>query len=365
MLDSLKAFAFRRRRWIAAAWIAALVVVCGGPWAYLHWVPDDVDTGIAVAARAWFYRRTFREVERARAEFAEGRGANARARLERFLAARSDVQPAQLWSHAVSDAGTLYADVCIGEGRPGRAAAALGALTERLPLDYQPWWARGRALAADGDDVSAASALREAFKLTLHHSGVIEDYLASLDALGESAQIAWVADEHERALARSAPRLLLKAGIPRTALERRVLAAVGIPVEHGRFFRHLDRFDGERGAGRRAVFPPEMFEPWPWDEELVVQLRMENGWDGFTVDRMVLLRRDGRREVTTPRVGYLHRPGSGVGAYAEIFTGVSGRDVRQVALTYSSAEPRLSEAAQRTIEKARRNLESLAAKEGG
>jgi len=367
MLDGIRQFAFRRRRLLAGAWLGALVLLGGGLFGYAAWVPDDIDTGITIAARTWFYRRTFSEVERARGELAAGSPDVARARLERYLAGHARVQPAQLHTHAVIEAATLHARLCVEQGRPARAAESLDRVVERLPLEYRLWWAKGRAHAADGDHPEAAKALREAFKLTLHHAGVIEDYLASLGEMNANADAAWVADEFERALVRAAPHLLLKVGIPREELARRALAAVEIAVEHGTYFRHLERFDGERGAGRRIVYPPEMFEPWPeaWDDELVVSLRMANVWDGFTVDAVEIVRRDGSVATPAPRVGYLHREGSGVAAYAEVFTGEPGRDVRQVTLICSSAAPTLSVAAQRVIEKARRNLASLARPEGG
>ena len=305
MFDFLKRLAFQHRRLLAGLWLSAIALLGGGLWAYVAFVPDDIDTGIAVAARAWFYRRTFAEVEQARRELESGQPDVARRRLERFLAARRDVQPAQLWTHAVIDAGKLLARIGIEQGNGKRAAESITPLLERLPLEYQLWWAQGRALAADGSYAEAAAPLRRAFTLTLHHAGVLEDYLASMNEINTFADVAWAADEHERARARATPHLLLKVGIPRPKLERWGLSAVGIPVEHGRFFRHLERFDGERGPGRRILFPPEMFEPWrpEWSDELVVHLRMENVFDGFTVDGMEITRRDGDVLASKPAAG--------------------------------------------------------------
>jgi hypothetical protein len=329
---------------------------------YVAWVPDEIDTGITVAARAWFYGRTFREVAAARAEVAAGDLAAARARLERFLAEHDDVQPARLETHAVIDAGVLLSDVLTEMGRPGRGAELLAPLIERIPLEYKLHWAQGRAFAADGDHAAAAGPLREAFKLTLHHTGVIEDLLSSLGELNASRDVAWVADEYQRALRRSAPHATLMVGFPRSDLERFGLRAAGIPVQHGRFVRHLERFDLVRGSGQRLEFPPEMFADWTFPGELVLHVRMENVYEGFTVDSMEVIRRDGRAESSAPKVAYLHRDGSGVGAYAEIFTGIQGGEVERVALQYSCDTPSLSERARRVIARARRNLES---REGG
>ncbi len=360
----LRTLAYRHRRWLAALYLLLVLVLGGGLWAYVAFVPDDVDLGLTIAARAWFYERTFEEVAAARVEAGAGDGgvAAARVRLERFLAQHPKIQPAQLWSHAVSDAGVLLAELHTREGRAKRGAEALTPLLERLPLDYPLWWAQGRALESEAEYADAAKSLRRAFELTLHHPGVIEDYLACLGEINAFAEIGWVADEWERALIRAAPKATLKVGIPRSSLERKVLGAVGIPVEHGRFFRHEEKWGMPRGERCSVEFPAAMFEPWPWHDELVVQLRLDQLWDGFTIDAMAVERRDGRVEDRLPRIGYLHREGSGVNAYAELFTGVPGDEVARVTLTYSCAAPKLSAKAQRTIRKARANL---APAEGG
>ena len=126
--------------------------------------------------------------------------------------------------------------------------------------------------------------------------------------------------------------------------------------EHGRFFRHDEQWGIARGDSVRIDFPPAMFEPWKWSQELVVQLRLEHCWDGFDVTGFELERRDGRVETALPAVATLHRDGSGVGAYAELFTGVPGRDVKRVSLTCRIPAPALSAKSQRAIQKARENL---------
>lgn len=357
-LVRLRQFAYRHRRWLAGLYLLLVLVVGGGLWAYVSLVPDDVDLGLTIAARAWFYRDSFAAVEAAEREMAQGESGrlSARARLEEFLADHAQIQPAQLWSHAVARAGVLLAELHIANERPQRGAEAIAPLLERLPLDYTLWWAHGRALEADGEFADAAKSLRRAFELTLHHAGIVEDYLACLGEINAFTEVAWVADEWERALVRAAPKALLKVGIPRRPLERRVLSAVGIDVEQGRFFRHEEKWGMPRGKECRVEFPPAMFEPWSWHEELVVQLRLDQLWDGFTVDALEIERRDGRVEQRVPAVGYLHRAGSGVNAYAELFTGVPGDEVARVTLTYSCAQPTLSAKAQRVIQKARANL---------
>ena len=352
----LRLFAFRHRRSLAVAWLLLVVVVVGAPWAYVAWVPDDVDLGLTIATRAWCYERTFAEPEAARREFEAGRYDEARARLERFLAEHHDVQPASLWTHAVSRAGVLYADLAIAMRRAGKGAEAIAPLCLRLPLDYQLWWAQGRAFEANGDFREGADALRRAFELTLHHAGVLDDYLACLGEINAFAEVAWAADEWERAQVRGAPKALLKAGIPRTASEQRALSAVAIPIEHGRFFRHEERWGVARGDAVRIEFPAAMFEPWPWNDELVVQLRLENCYDGFEVTGFELERKDGRVETALPAVASLHRDGSGVAAYAELFTGVAGSDVKRVALTCKIPRHELNAKSRRVILKARENL---------
>lgn len=365
-LVRLRQFAYRHRRWLAGLYLLLVLVVGGGLWAYVSLVPDDVDLGLTIAARAWFYRDSFAAVEAAEHDLEQGESgrASAQARLEEFLAEHAQVQPAQLWSHAVARAGVLLAELHVANERPMRGAEAIEPLLERLPLDYTLWWAHGRALEADGEFAAAAKSLRRAFELTLHHPGIVEDYLGCLNEINAFAETAWVADEWERALVRAAPKALLKVGIPRRPLERRVLSAVGIDVEQGRFFRHLEKWGMPRGAGCRVEFPPAMFEPWGWHDELVVQLRLDQLWDGFTVDLLEIERRDGRVERRVPQVGYLHRDGSGVNAYAELFTGVPGDEVARVTLTYSCAAPELSAKAQRAIAKARANLAPAAARGG-
>ena len=355
-ISRLRRFAYRHRLWLAALWLLFVVVMCGGLWAYVAWVPDDVDLGITIASRSWFHERTFAEPAAAQREIEAGEFDAARARLERFLAEHRDVQPAQLWTHAVSRAGVLLADTWIELGRGNKGAEAVAPLIERLPLDYQLWWAKGRGLEADGDFRGGADALRRAFELTLTHAGVLDDYLACLGEINAFAEVAWAADEWDRAQIRGAPKAQLKAGIPRRDLEQRVLGAVGIPVEHGRFFRHQDSWGVARGEAVRFDYPAAMFEPWEWRDELVVQLRLENVWDGFEVTRFELERRDGSLETRMPSVATMHRDGSGVGAYAELFTGVPGDEVKRVTLTCRIPAPELSAKSKRVIKKARDNL---------
>lgn len=355
-LDRLRSFAYRHRRGLALCYLLLTAGLGGGLWAYVRFVPDDVDLGVTIAARAWFYERTFAEPDAARREAAAGDTDAARSRLERFLAEHAEVQPSQLWTHAVSRAGVELADLWTADRRGNRGAEAITPLLERLPSDYQLWWAKGRALEADGDFRAAADALRRAFELTLTHAGVLDSYLACLGEINAFAEVAWAADEWERAQVRAAPHGLIKAGIPRTPLERRVLGAVGIAVEQARFFRHQELWAVARGDAVRIDFPAAMFEPWPWREELVVQLRLEGLWDGFEVTGCEVTRRDGVCVERLPAVGMLHRDGSGVGAYAELCTGVPGDQVAGVTLTCRIPEPALSAKSQRAIRKARENL---------
>ncbi|MBM4013405.1 MAG: hypothetical protein FJ293_00345 [Planctomycetes bacterium] len=364
VLGRLRSFAYSHRRVLAAAYLLLTLITGGGLWAYVAWVPDDVDLGLTIAARAWFHERTFAEPDAARAEAAAGDHATARDRLERFLADHPRIQPAQRWTHAVSRAGVQLAEAWVALGRPNRGAEALVPLLERLPTDYQLWWAQGRAFDADGDFKAAARSLRRAFELTLTHPGVLDDYLAALGELNAYAEVAAAADEWDRAQVRGAPRGLIKAGIPRRPLERDVLGAVGVPVEHARFFRHQELWALPRGEDVRIEFPAAMFEPWPWREELVVQLRIENLWDGFAVTGCEVARRDGSRETRLPEVALLHRAGSGVGAYAELFTGIPGNQVASVALRCRIPQASLSTHSQRVIRKARENLAPALA-EGG
>ncbi len=352
----LRSFAYRHRRPLAAAYLLLTLVTGGGLWAYVAWVPDDVDLGLTITARAWFHQRTFVEPDAARAEAAAGDHAAARDRLERFLADHPRIQPAQRFTHAVSRAGVQLAEAWIALGRPSRGAEALHPLLERLPTDYQLWWAQGRAFDEDGEFKAAATSLRRAFALTLTHPGVADDYFAALGELNAYAEVAWAADEWERAQVRGAPRGLIKAGIPRRALERDMLGAAGVPVEHARFFRHQELWALARGDDVQVEFPSAMFEPWPWREELVVQLRLENVWDGFEVTGCEVVRRDGSRATRRPDVALLHREGSGVGAYAELFTGVPGDQVAGVRLSCQIPQPALSTHSQRVIRKARVNL---------
>jgi hypothetical protein len=141
-IERLRGFVYRHRRALALSYLLLTLLVGGSLWAYVAWVPDDVDLGITIAARAWFHERTFAEPEAAAAEAAAGDHAAARDRLERFLAEHPRIQPAQLWTHAVSRAGVVLAEAWTALGRPGRAAEALAPLLERLPTDYQLWRAR-------------------------------------------------------------------------------------------------------------------------------------------------------------------------------------------------------------------------------
>ncbi len=321
-------------------------------------LPAKYDAALSIALRARTYFASFEPVEAARREFVAGRFAVAERRLVHFLDEHRRTQPAQLHTHAVTDGHMLLSEVYRSQNRLVRADRELAAAAKRTPLDYYIWYVKGRDAESRGDLAGADKDLERAFLLAPNHRGVAETYLAVLADRNASERILWVADRYERACRRGAPAMDIRAGARRSALQRWVLDEIGIPVEHGRYTRSLDRYGLQRGEGRSIELPPALWRPWIGGAAtLYLQLRVQHCYDGFEVDGFTFVKDSGEQErvAADGRVQYLHRAHSGAEFYAEIDTGLNAAEITAITVHYSCPEGGLSEDSVRIVDKAREN----------
>jgi tetratricopeptide (TPR) repeat protein len=358
--ESVRFYFWRHRKGLAALYLALLGGCCGALYLYYTRVPYSAEIGATVALRSLLYDRTFRTVDRARAELEAGRPERAERLLLHFLEEHADVQPGQLYTHAVTDAHETLADLYRGQGKLGKAAATLEAAVRRTPLHYWIWYRLGQVQEERGRLAEAADCLREAFRLTLDHPDVVNDYLGVLAELVRPEEIVEVADHFERASRRAAPIVTVKAGPPRPELQRRVLAAVGIPVEHGEFYRSEREYGLPRGPRVEVEVPVELVAGLPRaPEEIRLQLRFQNVYDGLVVHALRWEREDGTtggQELAADQVAYLHRPHSGVEFHAELAVALPPGPLTRLAVVYSCPRHELSAESLGIVENARRNV---------
>ncbi len=359
--DSFRLFCWRHRKLLAVTYVALLVGICAGLWAYLKRVPPSLEVGAAVAVRSYLYRQTFDEVERARLDWEAGDADQAEIRLERFLTEHDGVQKGQLYTHAVSDAHELLAEVYAADNRVGRATKTLKRALERTPLDYWLWYQLGAHQEGSGDFKGATKSFHEAFKLTLDHPQVASAYLEVLGEQNLHDQALWVHDQFTRAAKRAAPVVTVKVGAPRDETQRKVLDLAGIPVEHGQFFQTYRDFGLARGTHQELNLPLEMFAGAPSDPDpLYLQLRFQNVYDNLVVEGLKWRTDRGRREERWFEEGdvrTMHRDHSGVEFHAEMAITLPLDKLASVTVVYSCPPHELSEAALAVVKKALANAE--------
>ena len=362
MFERLRLLLWRHQRLAAYLYLALILAFLGCLLWYRYRVPHGLDTAVAVALRSVAYQGTFERVDQVRADIEAGRLGLAEQRLDRFIAEHRHVQPAQLATHAVTEAHELLADVYRRTGRMRRRIEVLEAMILRTPLNHRLWHLKGNACRDVRDMAEAARCLREAFKLTLNNPEVVDSYIAVLDDQNAYEDILWVADHYARAKRRGAPRAEVKVGVARSSLERRGLAWAGIPVEHGIFDRNVSLAGLARGERKVLSLPREMFVGWGSPSgPLYVQLKFENVYEELRIDALRYRRKAGEPEevaVGEDKIAYLHRPHSGASFYAEVQTDLDARELEALEIVYSCPEHVLSAQTHRAIAKARVNVQA-------
>jgi tetratricopeptide (TPR) repeat protein len=360
-LERLRFAIWRHRRALSAAWVALILLTVASMFGYYFLVPDEADRALAILSRSYLYGRTFRAVRSAEVDFREGRIDQAGEKLRGFLDRHKAIQSTHLETHAVVDAALLLAEVEARQGRLNNAVALLEHLTRVEPLEYRPWLALGQVQAESGDLGPAARSLRQAFLLAPNHPGVADAYLEVLFDLVAMEDALWVEREFEHASRRGLPAVDVRTGSPRSSLRRRILVWAGIPVSQGRYVA-VDTFYGlPRGRQQRLAIPDGLLAPCPRGQELYLQLRFENIYEGLSIGALRYRKPSGEeveKALVPADVAYLHRPGSGKDFYAEIHTGLRPEDVTSLEVVYSCPESRLSEASRRFLGRARLNRQA-------
>lgn len=363
-IAKLRLLLWRHQVPLSVLYLGALLVVGGGIFSLRMWMPEHLNMGLAVASRSWAYDRTFEEVKTARADFQAGRLEDAQRRLVRFLEQHADVQPGQLYTHAVTDACELLSQVYLVQEKPGKAVAVLRAMTETTPLHYRLWYSQGCILKDVGDLEQAALCLRQAFKLTLNHPQVTEAYLSVLADLNSHEEILWVADHFHRASRNAAPKVEVTAGVARSRLQRTAMNLAKVPIGHGSFLASMVFYGLERGQKRHLALPAAMFDSWPAREgKFTVGLCFKNIYQDLRIDCVRYRLKDGewtRRVLPESQVVFWHRPHSGSEFHVELRTDLEASRIGEFEIVYSCPQHVLSGDAERMIAKARVNCQATA-----
>ena len=355
---------WRQRLWRFRVPLALLYFVgLGASWVllfqYRRFVPPEVDLGLTIVARSTAYHSTFREVEKARGEQAAGDLAAAVERLEHFVSRHADVQPAQRFTHAVTDAEVLLAECLMELGSRGRAERVLETTTARCPLDWWPWFQLGDVREERGDLEGAAEAYLRAFRLTGNHAEVATKTIDVLADLLRHAELVQVAEEFEAACSFAAPLVDVKVGIPRTSLQRRALRFAGVDVEHGSFRKSARLWGLARGSDVTVDLPIELLGRRRPGETVAVQLRFHNVYSDLRLDSVRWHGANGelgRQEFGEGEVAELHRQHSGGDWYLEFHVPLPEGEWTAWSVGYSCPEQQLSDAVLARVESARRNL---------
>lgn len=351
-------FLWRRQRLLAALYLGLLGLGWLGYLGFGYLWPDHLDTGAAVALRALAYHDTFDEVERAGDELDAGRYDIAEKRLKKYLAEQARTRRAQLHTHAVFDAHETLANVYLRTNRAGKAVKTLKRLTKVVPLDYRAWYLRGQAAEEAGDLGEAEISYAEAFRLSLHHPQVVDAYVGVLGERNAHELILWVHDQHLRAEKRAGVLATVKVGRARGSLQRGVMTAVGIPLEHAQFFRSFELRCLPRGPQRTIHGPADLLRDWPYRQKrLPIQVRFEHIYGAVTVDKVVARNDAGEtKELVLTNVRSKHRHQSAREAYVEFEALVDPRKWTSLDVVYSCPVHELSSASLAIIDKARANL---------
>ena len=350
---------WKHQKKIATIYLLVLVIVASTPVFYYFVVPDSFDTGLAVVLRAIAYKNSFDDIKEAKSEIASGRTSEAEARLLRFIEKNSDIQPAQLMTHAFTEASILLANIYRKQGKLNKATLVMAQCIQICPLNYYVWYSAGIMQRARGNSDKAIEYLHEAFKLAPGNPVVVAEYLALLGEEGKSEKVMWVFDHYERARIRGAPFVQVKVGVARSPLQRQVLEFANIVVGHGFFTRTHNIYGLARGSGRSFRIPLEMFDSWPVRNDVIyIQLEFHNIYQGLTVEGLSITDSSGVVEgidFTQEQMAYLHQPNSGGSYYAEFDIELDLKNRESLAVNYSCSEHNLAKSSLRIIEKARLN----------
>ena len=150
----------------------------------------------------------------------------------------------------------------------------------------------------------------------------------------------------------------VKAGPPRSELERRGLALAGIPVEHGEYTRSLRRHGLERGEACRLTLPGELFAGHESLEQVFLQLRYHNVYGELAIESLVWTSMDGEERTISldaAQLASLHREGSGGDHHVEMRFALPG-PTASLDVVYSCPRHELTPKALAIVAGARRNL---------
>jgi tetratricopeptide (TPR) repeat protein len=356
VLEGLRLLLWRFRRTLAVLWITANLAAVGLLVAYYFWLPAEADVGVAILARTLAYRHTFREVDRATAELAEGKTEPAASRLRLFLREHDRVQSGHIDAHAVTDASLALAEAHVRSERLNDAISVITRSTRIEPLDYRLWYKLGQLYGRGGDEGQGARSFRRAFLLAPNHPDLTSDYLALLGPVAALDEAQWVADQFERASRRGLPSALVKVGPPRSALQRRLLDWAGVPVEHGDYRAAYPAFNLARGAHREVLLPPALLAASPADEPLYIWLNFSDVYHGLQIEALRYRTVSGEEReavLAAGQVSYLHRPDSAKDYYAEVRSDLRPGQLSALSVVYSCPEHTLTAEAGRVIARAR------------
>ncbi len=134
MFKRLRLLLWRHQRLATFLYLGLILAFAAFFLWYRYGISRGLDTAVAVALRSVAYRSTFDTVEQVREDIDAGRLDLAERRLHRFIREHRYVQPAQLATHAVTEAHELLAELYRRTGRMRRRIDVLEAMILRTPL---------------------------------------------------------------------------------------------------------------------------------------------------------------------------------------------------------------------------------------
>lgn len=358
LVCKFRSYLWKHQRVIAVGY--SLTLICGlvACLTISRYSPPAFDIGAVMAVRSLAFEQTFDEVNIAEKELAEGDLETAAIRLQRFIERHSDIQPTTLYAASVGRACELLVETQIQRGRLGKAEKSAALWAKMLPRDYRAWYVLGKVRKAGGDSSGAADAMGEAFKLTLCIAEITDRYLGLLADLNQYERIIWVAHQYTNAEKMSRPTVEVFVGEGRSALMRKVMGMVDLPVGHGRYYY---RYDTKLERGEDVIeIPPELFEGSSGIETLYIMLKVRNVFEDLEIVSLKFRGQDGNwLESDEPNysMGTLHRRHSGSSAHYELKTRVAMENVMGCEIRLFSPVYQLSNESVRIIRRAEANLE--------